>query len=87
MQVQVDDRNPNIVFTGYQFGNYFRIDREKNETKHIKPKHNLGENPYRFNWQTPILLSKHNQDILYLGGNKLHRSLNQRIVGKRFTAI
>ena len=77
MQVQVDDRNPNIVYTGYQFGNYYRIDREKGNQKYIQPKHVLGENPYRFNWQTPILLSKHNQDILYLGGNKLHRSLNQ----------
>lgn len=77
MQVQVDDRNPNIVYTGYQFGNYFRIDREKGRNKYIQPKHTLGENPYRFNWQTPILLSKHNQDILYLGGNKLHRSLNK----------
>lgn len=77
MQVQVDDRNPNIVFTGYQFGNYFRIDRESGRRKYIQPKHTLGENPYRFNWQTPIHLSRHNQDILYLGGNKLHRSLNQ----------
>lgn len=77
MQVQVDDRNPNIVYTGYQFGNYFRIDREKGKNTYIQPKHTLGENPYRFNWQTPIYLSKHNQDILYLGGNKLHRSLNQ----------
>lgn len=77
MQVQVDDRNPNIVYTGYQFGNYFRIDRESGRRKYIQPKHTLGENPYRFNWQTPILLSKHNQDILYLGGNKLHRSLNK----------
>lgn len=76
MQVQVDDRNPNIVYTGYQFGNYYRIDREGRNT-YIQPKHTLGETPYRFNWQTPILLSKHNQDILYLGGNKLHRSLNQ----------
>ena len=77
MQVQVDDRNPNIVYTGYQFGNYFRIDRESGKNKYIQPKHTLGENPYRFNWQTPIHLSKHNQDILYLGGNKLHRSLNK----------
>lgn len=77
MQVQVDDRNPNIVYTGYQFGNYYRIDRDKEKQKYIQPKHILGENPYRFNWQTPIHLSKHNQDILYLGGNKLHRSLNQ----------
>lgn len=77
MQVQVDDRNPNIVYTGYQFGNYFRIDRESGKNEYIQPKHTLGENPYRFNWQTPIHLSKHNQDILYLGGNKLHRSLNK----------
>ncbi len=77
MQIQVDDRNPNIVYTGYQFGNYYRIDREKETEKYIQPKHTLGENPYRFNWQTPIYLSKHNQDIIYLGGNKLHRSLNQ----------
>ncbi|WP_439130184.1 VPS10 domain-containing protein [Polaribacter sp.] len=77
MQVQVDERDQNIVYTGYQFGNYFRINREKGKQKYIQPKHTLGENPYRFNWQTPIHLSKHNQDILYLGGNKLHRSLNQ----------
>ncbi|MFK7748703.1 MAG: WD40/YVTN/BNR-like repeat-containing protein [Kordia sp.] len=78
MQVQVDNRNPNIVYTGYQFGNYFRIDRGENGGQtYIQPKHELGESPYRFNWQTPIHLSVHNQDILYLGGNKLHRSLNK----------
>jgi photosystem II stability/assembly factor-like uncharacterized protein len=77
MQVQVDNRNPNIVYTGYQFGNYYRVNRETGKNEYIQPKHTLGENPYRFNWQTPILLSKHNQDILYLGGNKLHRSLNK----------
>ncbi len=77
MQVQVDNRNHKIVYAGYQFGNYFRLDRENNKQKYIQPKHELGEAPYRFNWQTPILLSSHNQDILYLGGNKLHRSLNQ----------
>ncbi|WP_237274351.1 VPS10 domain-containing protein [Tenacibaculum ovolyticum] len=76
MQVAVDDRNPNIVYTGYQFGNYYRIDRKTGSQRYIQPKHTLGETPYRFNWQTPIQLSKHNQDILYLGGNKLHRSLD-----------
>lgn len=84
MQVQIDSRNSNIVYTGFQFGNYFRINRETDETTYIQPKHELGDNPYRFNWQTPILLSPHNQDILYLGGNKLMRSMNQ---GTDFTAI
>ncbi|WP_353779225.1 glycosyl hydrolase [Winogradskyella sp. 3972H.M.0a.05] len=77
MKIQIDNRNADIVYTGYQFGNYFRINRETGNRKYIQPKHQLGESPYRFNWQTPILLSPHNQDILYLGGNKLMRSMNQ----------
>ncbi|WP_298474873.1 glycosyl hydrolase [uncultured Maribacter sp.] len=77
MQVQIDNRNCNIVYTGYQFGNYYRIDRNAKKKTYIQPKHELGETPYRFNWQTPILLSPHNQDIIYLGSNKLHRSLNK----------
>ncbi|WP_370226737.1 glycosyl hydrolase [Mesoflavibacter sp.] len=77
MQIEIDNRNPNIVYTGYQFGNYYRLNLETEEQTYIQPKHQLGESPYRFNWQTPIQLSSHNQDILYLGGNKLMRSLDQ----------
>ncbi|MFD1062751.1 WD40/YVTN/BNR-like repeat-containing protein [Winogradskyella litorisediminis] len=77
MQVQIDNRNSNVVYTGFQFGNYYRLNLETGDRTYIQPKHTLGENPYRFNWQTPILLSPHNQDILYLGGNKLMRSMNQ----------
>ncbi|MCH9661177.1 MAG: glycosyl hydrolase [Bacteroidetes bacterium] len=77
MQIEIDNRDSNIVYTGFQFGNYFRINREAGEQTYIQPKHELGENPYRYNWQTPIELSEHNQDILYLGGNKLMRSMNQ----------
>jgi photosystem II stability/assembly factor-like uncharacterized protein len=84
MQVQIDSRNPSIVYTGFQFGNYFRIDREKGSQTYIQPKHELGESPYRFNWQTPILLSSHNQDILYYGGNNLMRSMDQ---GNNWQAI
>ena len=77
MQVAIDDRNSNIVYTGYQFGNYYRLDLASDSYEAVQPKHELGEAPLRFNWQTPIGLSSHNQDILYLGSNKLHRSFNQ----------
>jgi hypothetical protein len=50
MQVQVDDRNPNIIYTGYQFGNYYKIDRAAGTQEYIQPKHILGENLYRLNW-------------------------------------
>ncbi|WAC01239.1 glycosyl hydrolase [Lacinutrix neustonica] len=84
MQIEIDNRNTNIVYTGFQFGNYYRINRGTDEQKYIQPKHELGENPYRFNWQTPIHLSHHNQDILYLGGNKLMRSMDK---GETWKAI
>ncbi len=77
MQVQVDTRDNNTVYAGFQFGNYYRINKQTGESKRITPKHKLGENPFRFNWQAPIKLSPHNQDILYLGSNKLHRSLDK----------
>ncbi len=77
MQVAIDNRNHNIIYTGFQFGNYFRIDRESRKRTFITPKQDLGERPYRWNWQTPIHLSIHNQDILYMGSNKLHRSMDK----------
>ncbi len=77
MQIQIDNRDNNTVYTGFQFGWYFRVNKNTSEQTLIKPKHDLGERPLRFNWQTPIHLSVHNQDILYLGANKLYRSMNQ----------
>jgi len=77
MQIQIDSRNPNVVFTGYQFGNYYRINQKEGKFDYITPRAPKGEKPYRFNWQTPILLSSHNQDILYMGSEFLLRSMNQ----------
>lgn len=77
MQVEVDTRDNNTVYTGFQFGNYFRINKKSGQRKRITPQHELGERPLRWNWQTPILLSSHNQDIVYIGSNKLYRSMNQ----------
>ncbi|MDZ4796045.1 MAG: glycosyl hydrolase [Bacteroidota bacterium] len=78
MQAQVDTRDNTTVYSGSQFGVYGRHNKEKRGSqKFIRPQHELGEKPLRFNWQTPILLSKHNQDVLYYGSNRLYRSLNK----------
>ncbi len=77
MQVQVDTRNNQIVYSGFQFGFYTRQNKITKEFKPLKPVHALGDPQLRFNWQTPILLSKHNQDVFYYGSNKFYRSLNK----------
>jgi len=82
MQVAIDSRDY-TVYTGYQFGNYFRFEQD-GKSKKITPKHELGERPFRWNWESPIHLSIHNEDIFYFGSNKLHRSLDR---GETWEAI
>jgi photosystem II stability/assembly factor-like uncharacterized protein len=78
MQVQVDTRDNATTYAGSQFGFYSRLNRRtRGDGKSVRPYHELGERPLRFNWQSPILLSTHNQDIFYIGSNRLYRSLNR----------
>jgi photosystem II stability/assembly factor-like uncharacterized protein len=77
MQIEIDTRDNQHVITGYQFGNYFNINTASGKTFPAVPRPMLGERPFRFNWQTPIHLSRHNRDILYMGSNKFHRSFDQ----------
>ena len=77
MQVQVDTRSNNIVYSGSQFGAYMRLNLQTKERKSVRPSRDLGEPALRYNWQTPILLSKHNQDVFYYGTNKFHRSMSK----------
>jgi hypothetical protein len=79
MQVQIDPRD-NTVYTGYQFGNY----SYSGGGTEVRPRAPMNEPLYRFNWQTPIRLSRFNSDVLYMGGNKLFRSLDK---GKNFEPI
>ena len=78
MQVQVDTRDNATTYAGSQFGFYSRLNRKtRGDRKNVRPYHELGEKPLRFNWQAPILLSTHNEDIFYIGANRLYRSLNR----------
>ncbi len=86
MQVQVDPRDNNTVYTGFQFGNYYRVDKTTGDAEPIRPHHVLGEKPLRFNWQSPVWLSRHNSDILYFGSNKLHRSFDKGNTWKTISA-
>jgi photosystem II stability/assembly factor-like uncharacterized protein len=47
------------------------------ERKSVRPTRDLGEPAVRYNWQSPILLSRHNQDVFYFGSNKFHRSMSK----------
>ena len=78
MQVKVDTRDNATAYFGSQFGNYSRRNRiTRQDFRRITPSHEMGEFPYRYNWQSPIQLSSFNQDIIYFGSNHFHRSTDR----------
>ena len=84
MQVRVDFRDNATLYTGFQFGNYFRINRKTNERKYLEVPREIGENPLRFNWEAPFQISRHNQDIVYFASQSVYRSMDKGETGKNF---
>ena len=77
MHVVPDPRNNKIVISGSQFGSYSRYDLEKGTRRSITPAAEIGKARHRYNWNTPVIQSPHNPDIIYMGSQYFMRSLNQ----------
>jgi photosystem II stability/assembly factor-like uncharacterized protein len=71
---QIDPQDPNIVYAESQYGNIVRYDRKSGESFSIKPQPRQGEKTYRWNWNTPLLISPHAHTRLYCSANKVFRS-------------
>lgn len=76
MFVALDSKDPDLVYTGFQFGHYFRINRKTRKNEYLTPKHDLGKDSYRWNWRTPFVASPHNHEIFYMGAQYLFRSMD-----------
>ena len=70
----IDPDDPNIVYSESQYGNVARHDRKSGENTNIKPRERLGEETYKWNWNTPLILSKHKKTRLYMAANKVFKS-------------
>lgn len=73
----IDPENPDIVYSEYQYGNLFRYDKKSGERIPLKPQPRKGEDTYKWNWNTPFILSKHNNKKLYMAANKVFKSEDQ----------
>ncbi len=70
----VDPKNPDIVYSAYQYGNIFRYDRKSGERIKIKPMPQKGEKTFRWYWDAPFIVSSHQNTRLYMAANKLFES-------------
>lgn len=75
-ETQVDWKNPDIVYAQYQFGGLYRYDKKSGERLYIKS-HEPGDTAYRFDWDAPLLVSRHDNKRLYHAGNKVLRTDDQ----------
>jgi photosystem II stability/assembly factor-like uncharacterized protein len=72
-----DWSNPNITYAQAQYGWLVRYDRASGEKVPIQPMPALGEPGYRWNWDAPLIVSKHDASTLYFAANKLFKTTNK----------
>ena len=72
--VFVDPNDKDIIYREWQGGNISRYHKSTGESKDIKPLPKEGEPKYRFNWNTPIAVTK---DAIYIGAQFLFRSTDK----------
>lgn len=73
----IDPNNPNIVYAQAQYGWLVRYDKTSGEKTPIQPMPAVGEPAYRWNWDAPLLISKHDSKTVYFAANKLFKSTNR----------
>jgi photosystem II stability/assembly factor-like uncharacterized protein len=67
-----------------QQGLLHRLDRRTEEVLNIQPQPALGDAPERWNWDSPLLVSPHDNKRLYFGSQRLWKSNDQ---GQEWTPI
>ncbi len=81
---QPDPSDPTLVYSNSQMNGLALSDLKATRNKSIRPEAPLNEPPYRFNWNSPILISPHDPKTVYCGGNFLFRSRDE---GQSWTTI
>jgi photosystem II stability/assembly factor-like uncharacterized protein len=78
--IAVDPTNPNIVYGGEYQGNITRFDKSDQQAKEIsvypvvQDAMGAAVQEHRFQWTAPILISPHDHNVVYHGGERLFKS-------------
>jgi photosystem II stability/assembly factor-like uncharacterized protein len=67
----VDAKDWRKVYSSSSNGNLSLVDPLTGDVMPINPRPPAGEPPYRFDWDAPVLASRHTAGTVYLGGNRL----------------
>lgn len=79
-----DPEDPASVYSEFQFGEISRLDLRTMQRKHITPANRKGMANERWNWMTPLLVSKHQPRRVYCASQHVWRSEDR---GNSWTCI
>jgi len=80
--VRIDPQDSNVLFGESQGGNIYRRNLETGESQRIRPLPRAqGQGPdsgedvdFAWNWNTPFLISEHDNSVIYVGSSHLMKS-------------
>ncbi len=82
--VLFDPTDRDTFYAESQEGSIHRMNVRTGELRQLKPAPAEGQQAYRFHWNSPLILSKHKQGVLYLAGNRVFRLTDR---GENYTLI
>ncbi|MCC7308611.1 MAG: hypothetical protein IT173_13685 [Acidobacteria bacterium] len=80
-----DPNDSNTVYAESQDGNLLRRNVQTGESKSIRPREEEGEDRYRFQWNSPILISSFDSNTVYYPGNFVFKSTNRGDAWKKIS--
>ncbi len=80
----VDPEDPDTIYSQWQYGGLVRFNRKTGERVDIRPQPPAGGPPNRWNWDSALLISPHENQRIYYGSQILWRSDDR---GDTWTAI
>ena len=79
---QQADPDGRTIYINSQNGGWTRFDNVTGDMMSLRLSAPEGEEPYRWDWVSPSLISRHDPNVVYLGGNRLFISRDR---GDSFT--
>ncbi|MCU0396254.1 MAG: hypothetical protein MUF29_10110, partial [Chitinophagaceae bacterium] len=70
----VDWKDPNIVYAQSQYGGLVRYDKKSGEILAVQNVEKAGQPAFRWNWDAPLLVSRHDNKRLYHAAQFVFRS-------------
>ncbi|MFN3729971.1 MAG: WD40/YVTN/BNR-like repeat-containing protein [Fimbriimonadaceae bacterium] len=75
--VAVDPRDGgDVVYIASQFGAHSGVNQKTGERWNARAPNRPGEEPQRYNWVSPLIISPHNPNVIYLGSQRVNKSVD-----------